>query len=104
MRLLLILILLSTTTAPAPQPTITARWVDASHARITISAPGCISNQRVWIGCADQAGSFTLPPKQGPHDVALEPFAGAVYCLETDSGAVVCDELRSLVGLPWVGR
>jgi len=104
MRHLALLLLLLHTTAPAPAPTITARWADATHARITVSQPWCISNQRVWIGCVDTEGSVVLPPRVGPHDAALEPFVGAIYCLETTSGAVVCDRLRSAVGLPWVGQ
>lgn len=97
-----LLVLLLTTASAALPAWIQARWVDGIHARITISAAGELSNQRVWIGPVG-AGSYDFPARQGQTDGAIFPFVGAVYTLRTADGRVVTDTLRTEIGFPFVG-
>lgn len=76
-----------------PRFMIAARWIDAKHAEIQWSVPGCLyripanTNAGYFLGCSKSPGKMILPG-DGPNDFSLFPKEGDTYRLLTDDNQI----------------
>lgn len=88
-----VLLLVMLVTQLQPRFMIAARWIDAKHAEIEWSAPGCLyripanTNAGHFLDCYTKPGKMILPG-DGPNDYILFPKEGDTYRLLTDDNQI----------------